>query len=285
MEEFSSISGEEHIPVFVRAEELLFIKLMSGKFQNNEVIRESLLAQELGVSRRAMREALCQAVGWGVVEYESFKGFRICDFSLKKLYDLEQLRDGIETVSARHLARNCGSREIKYLEDLMKSARTAGEQNDHVLIAALDIVYHLQLVRLSGNEKFCSPGIICYLMVLMNMAYLFGSYRYWYENENQLRRMDFNEHIHFSENGSLREHQAVVDAIKKHDHELAATLTHLHIQWQLNYLEDAAKELGWDIKMSELPTNETMRQENENRRRVFEHVSILLPELLSDYKK
>jgi hypothetical protein len=37
--------------------------------------------------------------------------------------------------------------------------------------------------------------------------------------------------------------------------------------------------------MSELPTNETMRQENENRRRVFEHVSILLPELLRDYKK
>ena len=283
MKETTERTRQEHVPVFVLAEELLFIKLMSGKFQNNEVIRESLLAKELGVSRRAMREALCQAVGWGVVEYEPFKGFRICDFTLKMLYDLAQLRDGIETVSARHLARNCGSREMNYLDDLMKAARVAVEKDDHVMNAALDIVYHLQLVRLSGNAKFCSPGIVCYLMVLMNNS--FGSYRYWYENEKKLRCMDYNEHLHYSENGSLQEHQAVVDAIKKRDHELAATLAHLHIQWQLNYLEDAAQELGWDTKMSELPTNKTLRQEVETRRKVFEHVGLLLPELLSDYKK
>ena len=47
-----------HAPVFLEAQEKLFRKFMEGRLRNGEPLKESVLAQEFGVNRRAMREAV-----------------------------------------------------------------------------------------------------------------------------------------------------------------------------------------------------------------------------------
>ena len=272
-----STKPEQHIPVFIRAEESLFAKFMCGGFSNGEVLKESRLALEFGVSRRAMREALYQAVGWGVVEYVSFKGFRILDFSLRALHDLAELRDAVETAAARHLAEFPDPAVHAYFERHLAAADAALAAHDQALSAALDIVFHLQLVRMTGNRKLCSPGIISCLMVLTKMAYEFGTaYSLW---KHKFGQDSSDRIISKSDRDCLRDNRLVFEAIKAGQSAVAARHIHRHIKWQLLYMREASEVFGWHIRLSELPGKGTSF--TESRRQVMEHVSQLLPDLLS----
>lgn len=278
--EFENIeAADAHVPFFLKAEELLFAKFMRGEFHNGEPIRESRLAVELGVSRRAMREALYQAVGWGIMEYEAFKGFRIVDMTLSSLYDLAELRDAIETASVRRMTQEQDDEKIKYFEKLLAASKTAIDSGNNTLFSALDVVFHLQIVRLSGNQKFNSPSLISSMMLLLVVCYGYST-TYNYERSKELKeRQTSKEFISESDINTYREHTLVVEAMRFGNAEVAAKLIHEHLYWQCFYLSNAIKQFGGTTRVSEMVSYSNAWV--AERANVIEHIVKLLPELIN----
>ena len=270
---------ETHVPFFLKAEELLFSKFMRGEFHNGEAIKESKLAVELGVSRRAMREALYQAVGWGIMEYEAFKGFSIVDMTLGNLYDLSELRDAIETVSVRRITQEHDEEKIKYFEKLLAASKAALDSGNNTLFAALDVVFHLQIVRLSGNHKFNSPSLLCSMILMLVVCYGYSS-TFNYERSKELKeRQNSKDFTAASDMNTYREHTLVVEALRFGNAEVAAKLIHEHLHWQCFYLSNGIKQFGKDTRVSKMTSrgNEWLTE----RTNVFEHVVKILPDLIN----
>ena len=110
---------------FLEAQEKLIEFFLHSDIMPGMVLRESVLCKTFGVDRRSMREALCQAVGWGIAEYISFRGFRVRDFTLSDVYDWEEMRMALESAAASRLALSPEETNLKRLQQLIDDEREA----------------------------------------------------------------------------------------------------------------------------------------------------------------
>ena len=91
----SAVANDAHSPDFISASEQLTRLLFSKELESGYPLKESLLAKQFHVTRPAMREALSQAIGWRLVEYVPYCGYRIRVFTLGDLRDWTELREAI----------------------------------------------------------------------------------------------------------------------------------------------------------------------------------------------
>lgn len=269
-----------HAPVFLEAQEKLFRKFMEGRLRNGEPLKESVLAQEFGVNRRAMREALCQAVGWGIVEYVSFCGFRIRDFTLGDLLDLEELRDGCESVAARKLAQTGSAEAIARLEHIISEAERAADAGDHVRFASLDMAFHLELLRSSGNDKFRSPAILCYVLVLLKICGSSFALRNYQSAFHLCKNIDGAGNspetmLPWSEKRGCEEHGAIFQAIRDGNAAEAERLAHAHVGVQLKMLGRMTELFGRGARLSEF--SGPGKRESRKQSSVFSYLDTAAP--------
>ena len=79
--------------------------LLSGRFSPGERLSEPLLAQELGVSRTPVREALMRLAEEGLVELVPGKGARVRVFAPEEVEEVYGVRALLEGEAAREAAR------------------------------------------------------------------------------------------------------------------------------------------------------------------------------------
>lgn len=156
-------------PGFLIAQDQLLRKLLRGDFEGGQQLKESVLAAEFGVSRPSVREALCQAIGWGVVEYVPYCGYRVRNFTLGDILDWHEMREAVEPIAARNLAEQQTPETVAALERLLYEIRDAAEAHDSVRAAESDMKFHLTLVSGSGNARFNSPAFLCSYSVLFKI--------------------------------------------------------------------------------------------------------------------
>ncbi len=156
-------------PGAVRACELLLRKFLSEELVSGQPLREAELAAEFNVNHPAVREALNQAVGWGVVEYAPYRGHRIRNFTLGDLRDWYELREGVEPIAARNLAENGSLKELRHLDELVAAESAALKRGDIEALIRCDREFHLALINGSGNQRFKSPGTLCFFSVVFNL--------------------------------------------------------------------------------------------------------------------
>ena len=74
------------------------MKLLTGELKSGTKIVEQEMAEELGVSRGPVREALRQIEQEGLVEYTSHVGCSVKDFTAQDVYEVYLLRANLETL-------------------------------------------------------------------------------------------------------------------------------------------------------------------------------------------
>ncbi|HEY3947676.1 GntR family transcriptional regulator [Phenylobacterium sp.] len=79
----------------------LRLRIQNGELKPGEWLREVKLAEELGVGRSAIREALRLLQQDGLVELEKFRGARVTAPSLYELFDLFEVRAALFGLVAR----------------------------------------------------------------------------------------------------------------------------------------------------------------------------------------
>ena len=81
------------------------LKLLTGQLRPGERIVEQEMAEDLGVSRGPVREALRQIEQEGLVEYTSHVGCFVKEFNARDVYEVYLLRANLENFVGQDVRR------------------------------------------------------------------------------------------------------------------------------------------------------------------------------------
>ena len=135
--------------VYARLRDLI----LSNVFRAGQKLVDRDLAEQLGVSRTPVREALGRLAMMGLVEARSRRGYYVRQYTAKEMTDLYEFRKILEVNAARLAAQNAEPGHIREFENiLIKSEGLAANPTNQAKTVELDLEIHDLIARASGNE-------------------------------------------------------------------------------------------------------------------------------------
>ncbi|WAW15001.1 GntR family transcriptional regulator [Peptostreptococcus equinus] len=184
--------------------------IMEGVLKPGERLMEIQLAEQLGVSRTPVREAIRKLELEGLVIMLPRKGAYVADMSKKDLIDVLEVRLGLEGLAAYYAAERIRKDQIETLEKISEDLEKYVEQNDLENILKMDEYFHMLIFDASGNSRLKSMIISVWETV----------YRF------RIKYMsDYNSAVNIVE-----EHKKLIEALKKGKGDLAEKLAREHIE-------------------------------------------------------
>ena len=136
--------------VYARLRDLI----LSNVFRAGQKLVDRDLAEQLGVSRTPVREALGRLAMMGLVEARSRRGYYVRQYTAEEMSDLYEFRKILEVNAARLAAQNAEPGHIREFENiLVKSEKLAAGPANHANTVKLDLEIHDLVARASGNES------------------------------------------------------------------------------------------------------------------------------------
>lgn len=184
--------------------------ILSGKYKNNEELRENTIAKEYGVSRTPVREAIRQLELEGLVTTVPNKGAYVNSIKRKDVEDIYAIRALLEGLCARWAAEHITGEQLEAIEEILYMTRFHLEHEHYNQLYEYDGKFHEALYGA------CDSPILNHLL------------------------KDFHEYIQNVRKRALKdkqraaqcqeEHEAILAAIKAKEPDEAARLATLHIQ-------------------------------------------------------
>jgi len=100
-------------------------------------LREATLAEQLGVSKTPIRQALTMLEQEGLVETTSFKGAVVGGYSREDLLEIYELRELLENLAARAAAESMSAEDRSRLDRISRESRKLKSGSDPARLAAL----------------------------------------------------------------------------------------------------------------------------------------------------
>ncbi|MFI6576196.1 GntR family transcriptional regulator [Nocardiopsis sp. NPDC050513] len=183
--------------------------LLSGELAPGQRVRESALADSLGVSRPTIREAIHQLIHEGSLVQEPYKGVRVATPSPQDLLDVAAVRVSLETVAALHLAEHRDGEGMKRLRQALREHLDALEGDDPLQSDITHLELHRALWEGSENQMLV---------------------RIWPLVESQIRMaISTDQAARADPERDAEMHQRLVDAIDSGDGEWIAAEVKEHI--------------------------------------------------------
>ena len=133
--------------------------ILSGKYSENEELKEATIGAECGVSRTPVREALRQLELEGLVKIVPNKGAYVTGISSKDTRDIYVIRSYLEGLAARWACEHISEPEIDTIEETPSRQKKGFYSPGGSTELATDINTMLQLLYLSmGGYVFTSGG-------------------------------------------------------------------------------------------------------------------------------
>jgi DNA-binding GntR family transcriptional regulator len=167
------------------------------------------LAEELGLSRTPVREAVQRIVNEGLGVERAHRGAVVIGFELEDLRSVYAVREVLEGLSARLAA---GSDDVELVPDLRvlldAHAAAIGSGREPDVIRA-DLRFHARVLAGAGNPSLSQA--LDPILGRVNIAMLAGDLRDWPRS-------------------AVREHQRILSAIAAGDADLADDLAREHVR-------------------------------------------------------
>lgn len=190
--------------------EALKLAILQGKFKPRERLVERLLAEQLGVSRTPVREAIRKLEAIGMVRIVPNQGAQVVDFSPQEIEALYWLRMHLETMAGELTCANVSRSGIQKLVGINRQLIQAVTSGDFYRMIEHDQEFHLNLLGFSGNAFLLKA-----IEDLRLRSYPI-SYFYWRRKRNL--------------ENSVSEHKKMIEALRKSDFKALKRL----IEKQLN---------------------------------------------------
>ncbi len=185
--------------------------ILDGHFRPGEKLREQALADELGVGRAPLREAIRTLEGRRLLERTPRSGVQVVGLSIEDLEQILITREALEGMAARQAAENMTVAEVNALRN---AALALEEKPDSAANAVYrsgpDNDFHRLIAKGSRNEWLA--GIL-----IRDVYSLLRIYRI-----QAARRPDVSD--------SLAEHHAIIDRIHARDGEGAEAAMRAHLR-------------------------------------------------------
>ncbi len=120
------------------------------RFPHGVRVNETTLAEELGVSRTPVREALNRLTNEGFLTYSANYGFFRKPLDVQEIFDMYELRLQVEMGAVRLIVERATDEQLIELESL---AQGVAQENPCTMeeLTSLDEEFHDRLVMLTGN--------------------------------------------------------------------------------------------------------------------------------------
>jgi GntR family transcriptional regulator, gluconate operon transcriptional repressor len=136
-----------------RAADMLRERILAGDLVSGDRLVESRIAQQLGISRGPLREALKQLAADGLVREEPRRGTFVATPTVEDVRDAYDLRVAIEVKAARLVIANGDRAALDALRRAAEGVATAARSGDLRTLVKADYAFHEALCRASGNRR------------------------------------------------------------------------------------------------------------------------------------
>jgi DNA-binding GntR family transcriptional regulator len=123
-------------------------QVLNGELRPGDPLRDSVLAEQMGISRSPVREALRLLEQSGLVEKAANRSYRISLPAAADVPELAALRAADEVLAVRFIVKNRSS--LTSLDAVIQRLRDA---EDAVEAAAADAAFHAEAVALAGLPR------------------------------------------------------------------------------------------------------------------------------------
>ena len=198
--------------------------IINGVLKPGERLMEVQLAEEMGVSRTPVREAIRKLELEGFVIMVARKGAYVAGISMKDVADVFEIRAALEGLAASLAAERITDEEKEEMERLLVRKAACVEAGDYDSLTEIDTEFHELLYKASRNERL--------MQIISNLR----------EQINRFRMVS----LAFPGRGreALEEHKKIAEAIAERDAALAQALAQEHIENAENALLEAMQKTG-----------------------------------------
>src|SRR5690606_11408637 len=120
--------------------------IISMELVPGQMISETALAQQFGVSRTPVREALIQLSHIGFVEVLPQRGTYVSKLSMEKILEARFIREALEVAVVSHIATNVTQETrleaINVCENIIADQKLAAADDDSLAFQNLDDNFH-----------------------------------------------------------------------------------------------------------------------------------------------
>jgi len=132
--------------------ETLRDRILGGEVPPGAPLRESNMAQVIGVSRNTVREAFFALVAEGLIQHIPHHGFSVVKLSPEDVADLYRARRVLELAALETLSPD-DSDDLKNVEAALEHLRRAAAENDTADAYQADLEIHRALVAALGSPR------------------------------------------------------------------------------------------------------------------------------------
>ena len=143
---------QNHKPLREIVYEELKRQILKGEIAPGHRMMEVELADDMGVSRTPVREAIRKLEKEGLVTIEPRKGAYASDISIKDMVDVLEVRQYLESLAAGMAAAKITPEEKLRLQEATEAYKKAVESEDTSEIIKWDENFHKTIVDCSGNK-------------------------------------------------------------------------------------------------------------------------------------
>ena len=204
------ISLDAYKPLREVVSDTLRQAIRDGALKPGERLMEIPLAEELGVSRTPIREAIRKLEQEGFVVMIPRRGTYVADISLKDISQVFEIRSALEELAAALAAERITDEEIEALERMLVEIGNYIETKDMDKIVETDVAFHEVLYKASRNERLVE--------IIHNLR----------EQTLRFRTVSMNQPGRLAK--TREEHRLLVEAIANRDGKQARKMARMHME-------------------------------------------------------
>ena len=222
---------QNHRPLREIVYEELKRQILVGEIAPGTRMMEVELAEDMGVSRTPVREAIRKLEKEGLVTIEPRRGAYASDISIKDMVDVLEVRQMLEGMAASMAAQKVTEEEKLDFVEANSAYKNAVKKGNIDEIIRYDELFHQLIVSYSGNKTLNQ--------LLSQVQELALRFRYIYYD-------DFSRY----ENMPV-EHEEIEEAIISGDTQKAKVVAEEHVERLKKFVIDEGKNLFQNTKENE----------------------------------
>lgn len=189
--------------------------IVVGRYRPNERLVETVIAEDLGISRTPVREALQRLAGDGLVTSRR-RGWVVHEHGVGQIAEIYELRMALEGFAARLAADRATDEELRVIHDLTAAEVEQSALGDRTKLVAVNNEFHEAVLDAAHSPRLVE-------MARAKREYYFNFRLATLYTEHEARE-------------SLRDHGRIADALEARDPDAAEVVARNHISASLEII-------------------------------------------------
>lgn len=198
--------------------DILRQSIIDGSLAPGAEFNQAQLAEQLGVSRGPVREALGQLEQEGLIESTPYKGVIVTRMTRRYVEELYSVRTALETLAVERAIDRLTQENLDALNEIVDTMRLAARAQDLSRLVVLDLRFHETILEVADHHL---------------------AMRLWRTMEVGVRRcLHIRHEIYTFLDEVVGSHPTLVTALAERDRARAVQILHEHIAESVQHILD-----------------------------------------------